>query len=1549
MSRLKKILSLFIAIIMIFSLVGIAAEELTSIPTIIYTNGTDGSNWGDSYAYINTLSLSGAEVNSYDWEGNNCTVKLAPDTPKDAELEVSFTVGGSVVRWFNAATLNGTDIKSAQRGTVVLENGKSTATIYAKGWRSGVTKTISIEIVSTVPPTCIKTEDNIEGYSGLENIIDIEQYFEGADTYYLLNEDGIREELPNKTYSFTPDTAGTYTFIFSASNEFGGDCPDSITVTLNARDVENGIWIRKITSNGSLDSVSFTDENDNPIQGLAANIDGTIISVSVPRTFEMGGKIKASFSLSQTDGLPFISASNAFNQGKGSTKQYTSTINSGNVTKTLYLYNSVPKAVSNNYTTYTINYAMENEIPTLSDGQEETASAEINAGEAYTLDLSQVFHDEDGDELTYTVKVNGEPPVTADSNYSFTPTVGGIYTLQFFASDSMKTSEESYTVTLNVENSNVTYNMTVMLPSDIVPTFYITDGYEGNGVDILGDELMSTEGENVDGYIPYSVSVPENISVISVRDAQYGGMSIPAASESTVKLCKVHAGIMDLGDRAVSGNVTVSYASHKASGIENKFLLEAEKEYTFTATPTDTSTYSSASKNLALEEDINEVNIKVSYKNPKTIITTTGAEAKLFKFANNYHIHTVLEPLASVDNTDGTTTHYFAADGSLSYRVSMEGKITKAGYLTRNSVTVLHTDEDALPTDRVDYATAGTNASIVADDSVLININQQNHLSLAVGESKTVKGYRAWEIVNNATMNHIIQPDFNFNIISGEDVVSLTPYENQPMNNSSGNWRTLTAIGEGNAIIEVTYDAMMIEDGSYAGFYGATDEARGGLFVVTVGGTTPDIDFNIDCKTGAGSLVYQDSNRKPWDAEFDTVYFLGESGEITLSPTFEDGNITEVAVSGDKGTTYTVLEEVDGVYTAPIVSGNNIIRVTTDIGVAYQIVRGDKVSLVVKNLSNPDNPVASGDRVSIKLVGIHTPIPKISGTFNPGYSGNTDGDSKAHLHYSLGEESIVSTGKQYDFSLNGTTIEITVPSDSEKTEFTLTDGYISVGVIGVTGFSDDGDSHRNIPDSGGGTRDSKTTFTTRSLLPDITVSIGMLPSDNTAPFIRETAPKTATLNLGGTYAISMSRVFTDRDGDAMTYTAKVGEGEASQTEEYYTFTPDAVGTYTIVFTANDGKAESVAHTITLTVKEKENTSKPSLEFDIDGDEIEGYVKISFADQGKRVEGEENIKYPKSIGTVISATKVPFKEGDTVADVTLRLLDAKGFTYQYTGNTKDGFYLAAIGDFTHKGIDYDSFGEFDAGSGSGWMITLNKTFIKYGASEFEVANGDVIKWQYTCQLGADIGDDFYSNKTPSIKEDDEEENEGEQKPTFTETTFSDVKKNDWHYESVKYVYENNLMQGTGAGFEPESNMSRAMLVTVLYRMANPEQKSVNHTFNDVPSGEWYSEAINWAAEKGIVNGISDLEFAPSSDVSREQMAVIIYRFAELMGYDVNDKADISTFTDTNDVSDFAFDAITWANKAQLVNGTSETTLSPKDTATRAQVATILMRFCENVAK
>lgn len=178
--------------------------------------------------------------------------------------------------------------------------------------------------------------------------------------------------------------------------------------------------------------------------------------------------------------------------------------------------------------------------------------------------------------------------------------------------------------------------------------------------------------------------------------------------------------------------------------------------------------------------------------------------------------------------------------------------------------------------------------------------------------------------------------------------------------------------------------------------------------------------------------------------------------------------------------------------------------------------------------------------------------------------------------------------------------------------------------------------------------------------------------------------------------------------------------------------------------------------------------------------------------------------------------------------------------------------------------------------------------------------------------------------------------------LTGNTFPDVKEDDWYFAAVKYVYENSLYQGTENGFEPDSAMSRAMLVTVLHRLAEPDEEVRENPFLDVPENQWYTEGIKWAAANGIVSGVSDSSFDPDAGITREQLALILYRYAMLCGYE-SESAELAGFEDADDVSDYAVEAIRYAVAKGIISGKTEKTLAPKDGATRAEVATMLMRF------
>ena len=192
-------------------------------------------------------------------------------------------------------------------------------------------------------------------------------------------------------------------------------------------------------------------------------------------------------------------------------------------------------------------------------------------------------------------------------------------------------------------------------------------------------------------------------------------------------------------------------------------------------------------------------------------------------------------------------------------------------------------------------------------------------------------------------------------------------------------------------------------------------------------------------------------------------------------------------------------------------------------------------------------------------------------------------------------------------------------------------------------------------------------------------------------------------------------------------------------------------------------------------------------------------------------------------------------------------------------------------------------------------------------------------------------------------------------TFVETEapvdepFVDVAEGDWFYDAVVYAYQNELMDGVGGNrFAPNSETTRAQLVTILYRLEGQPAVSGDLPFTDVESGTWYTDAILWAAQNNIVNGVNDTEFAPGDDLTRQQLVTILYRYAESKGYDVSASADLSGYPDAGQVQDYAQPAMAWAVAEGIVEG-MDGTLKPAGNASRAQIATILMRFCEDVAQ
>lgn len=200
----------------------------------------------------------------------------------------------------------------------------------------------------------------------------------------------------------------------------------------------------------------------------------------------------------------------------------------------------------------------------------------------------------------------------------------------------------------------------------------------------------------------------------------------------------------------------------------------------------------------------------------------------------------------------------------------------------------------------------------------------------------------------------------------------------------------------------------------------------------------------------------------------------------------------------------------------------------------------------------------------------------------------------------------------------------------------------------------------------------------------------------------------------------------------------------------------------------------------------------------------------------------------------------------------------------------------------------------------------------------------------------------SHKKPSANQNFSENTQTEA-PAFSDT---DVK--DWYYDAVNYVVKNKLMNGISkTTFAPNINLTRAMLVTILYRIENEPDTKKSTPFTDVDANSYYANAVNWAKTNGIVSGISETTFAPYNNITREQFATIIYRYAKYKNYDVSNSknANILSYDDSSIISKYAKESMQYAVGSGIITGKSATTLNPTDNTTRAETAAILMRFLE----
>ena len=207
---------------------------------------------------------------------------------------------------------------------------------------------------------------------------------------------------------------------------------------------------------------------------------------------------------------------------------------------------------------------------------------------------------------------------------------------------------------------------------------------------------------------------------------------------------------------------------------------------------------------------------------------------------------------------------------------------------------------------------------------------------------------------------------------------------------------------------------------------------------------------------------------------------------------------------------------------------------------------------------------------------------------------------------------------------------------------------------------------------------------------------------------------------------------------------------------------------------------------------------------------------------------------------------------------------------------------------------------------------------------------------------------FKEEGKTTEDTDKEEDKDDEETT--ELNFTDVKESDWFYKGVAYVVDKDIMSGVSENeFAPSGKLTRAMLVQMLYNMESRPACDAENAFMDVPVGQWYTDAVIWANDAKIVSGMGEGLFAPNMEITREQMVAMLYNYAKYRGYDVTASADLSAFADTASVSAWAQPAMQWAVAEGYISGMGDSQLAPQGTATRAEIASVIMRFMEATAE
>lgn len=895
--------------------------------------------------------------------------------------------------------------------------------------------------------------------------------------------------------------------------------------------------------------------------------------------------------------------------------------------------------------------------------------------------------------------------------------------------------------------------------------------------------------------------------------------------------------------------------------------------------------------------------------------------------------------------TSGPSKVTLAEGGSVSGTINAAAKNGNTYYST-----VTNAVEEATNGNTIELVQDTTEDVVIpADKTVTLELNgkkltnvQSDTITVTKGAKLTIEGKGT---VDNVT--HARAAVFN----NGEVVLNGGTFVRSKENginaeNSGGNsWYTLLnhgtmTINDGTTVLQNGHFSSMVETG-YARVSASNDQRRG--YVVGTNAEYPSMTINGGMFTGGLNTVKNDDNG--------TIEIKGGTFTNYTQAAFQNHHIATIT-----GGTF------DGV---------NVYAILNCGTTCDQETANDKHQLTITGGNFNGKIYKGGDSKDGK---IHYNIGSIS--ISGGYF-TTDPTDYVASGYVAGTSDV--SGYGYKVVAKTDTGSVEVKPAVAKPEVKVSDNIqnkeaveaAAKTVSAPTLGAETGDIVKDINED-----TAKALIKKATTVPGDNKKLYVQSSLKVEPTAYDAANKTLALEITPQYRVVASTADTaDKiklDGDTNTKNAQV-------VQDYQNMTIDTPTEVTMElptgFAVADGDKLSIQHTKNGTVEYytgtvTEQSGKHLLTFTTNG--FSPFVisvpaasigenvyptlqaAVDSVKSGKTIKLEQNVAVntkatvAKTIKFTVDTNEKTFAKENIVAgaNTTVKVTgDASPYTYEFT-YTKPSSGGSSSGKTTYKvttsAVNNGGVNASPSNAEKGATITITLSPDKgYKLDKLTVTDGSgktvsTVKksdtvYTFTMPASAvNVGVSYVkATETPS------------------ETKFNDVSANDWFASAVDYVTGKGMMNGTAANtFSPKANTTRGMVVTVLYRLENQPSTSAA-SFTDVASGAYYANAVAWANANGIVSGYGSGKFGPNDKVTREQLAAILYRYAQYKKYDVSGANSLDGYTDVQSVSSYAVPALQWANAAGVVTGKSGSKLDPKGNATRAEVAAMLMRFCENV--